>query len=110
MVDEDVAEDGQFGVFGGDFARVGAEGGAKAAEGRGGVEFGDFVLGLLGEQFALKVLIVSAGTIALWGIKIRARLTMLLLSSQDSSLSRCTLRPLALQCRSLRSGRYVMIL
>jgi len=48
MVDEDVAEDGQFGVFGGDFARVGAEGGTEAAESGGRVKFGDFVLRLLG--------------------------------------------------------------
>lgn len=59
MVDEDVAEDGEFGVDGGDFAVFRFEGGAEAVQGGWGVEFGDLGADLVGNEFAFEVYILT---------------------------------------------------
>lgn len=55
MVHEDEAEDGQFGVVGSHFAKVGFEGGAEAAEGSRRVELINFPANLLADEFSLQV-------------------------------------------------------
>lgn len=55
MVDEDVTENGEFRIDGGDFAVFGLEGGAEAVQGSWGVEFGDLGADLVGDEFAFEV-------------------------------------------------------
>lgn len=55
MVDEDVPEDGQLGVEGGDLPKVGLERGAEPAQGSRGVELGDLVLDLFGQELSFEV-------------------------------------------------------
>lgn len=55
MVDEDVPEDGEVGVEGGDLPKVRPEGGAEPAQGGGGVELGDLALDLLGKELSLEI-------------------------------------------------------
>jgi hypothetical protein len=55
MVYEYVAKEGQLRVFWRNFTRIGAKGCAEAPQGCGGGELRDFVFGLPGDEFALKV-------------------------------------------------------
>lgn len=64
MMDEDVAQDGEFGVNGGDFAVFGFEGGAEAVQGGWGVEFGDFGADLVGDEFAFEVCQVTVSKLS----------------------------------------------
>lgn len=55
MIDEDVAEERQFRIFGRNFACIRAKGCAKAPQSRRGGELGDFVLCLSRDEFTLEV-------------------------------------------------------
>lgn len=67
MVDEDVAQDREFGVDGGDLSVFGFEGGAEAVQGGWGVEFGDFGADLVGDEFAFEVVFLSPRQDLPWG-------------------------------------------
>lgn len=64
MMNEDVAQDGEFGVNGGNFAVFGFEGGAEAVQGGWGVEFGDFSANLVGDEFAFEVCQVTVSKLS----------------------------------------------
>lgn len=55
MVDEDVAQNWQFGVDWRNLTKFRSKGGAEALECGWGVEFGDFVADLTGDELALEV-------------------------------------------------------
>lgn len=55
MVDEDVSQNGKLGVEGGHLPKFGLKRGAEPAQGGRGVELGDLVLYLLGQELSFEV-------------------------------------------------------
>lgn len=55
MVHEDISQDRQFRVYGGDLAEFGPEGGAEALEGSGGVQLRDLAGDLAADELAFEV-------------------------------------------------------
>jgi hypothetical protein len=88
MVDEDVSEDRQLAIDGGDFAKGATKRGAEALQGSWRIELVYFELDLPRDEFSFEV---SVGQFHSWKARwVDGDLTVLLLSSQNATSTRAS--------------------